>query len=289
MMGLLDKAVCDSRQRREKQLEWKKMTDDGRPEFRSWVDRQPDPGWGLMPLTHVCKSLIANDIVREGRIEPKECDVFSRSLAYFFYGRPAYRTNGDGPIKNPAACPMCFIFDPKMLDRAHAVHPFDTGAFNARLYKYTVMDEMNIQDFTLGRGVTAPNKLIKAIYGSRDVYFDGDPSKIPTPDKISAAGELLVRTYVALVRSDGRNEADDRVGTIEVTFGDPVPLEGNLIAIVIPDILWNDKDKSDWLKELSRTGVDILPFRYSGGRHPEHYHDMIEVEVRAYFEARGDI
>jgi hypothetical protein len=242
-----------------------------------------------MPLTHVCKGLIAGDIIRDGRIEPAECSVFGRSLAYFFYGRPAFRVKGDGPIRNYAACPFCFIFDPRMIDRAHAIHAFDTGAFGARLYSHVIMDEMQIEDFSLERKADRPNRLIKAVFGNRKAYFDGDTMNIPDPASIAPAGEFLVRTYIDLVKSVGRNEPDDRVGSIEVTFGDPVPLNGNLLAVVVPDILWNDKDKANWLAALSGAGVKILPFHFLQGREPEHHHATMEVEIRNYFTSREDL
>jgi hypothetical protein len=260
-----------------------------RPEFRKWVDNLPDAAWPMMPLTHICKAFIANDIVRDGQVAPSPCGVFERSLAYFFYGRPAYRTQGDGPVKKPAACPMCFIFDPKIMDQAEAIHPFDTGAFHARLYRHAMLDEMAIGDFSLERHTLRPNRIINTVYGSRSAYFDGDRSKIPEPSKIAGESEFLVQAYIELLRSAGRNEPDDRVGTIEVVMGEAVPLEGNLLAVVVPDILWNDKDKESWLVGLADAGVQILPFRFLHGREPEHHHAMIEVVIRDFYDSRGEL
>jgi len=258
-----------------------------RPEFRDWVDRQPDPAWTLMPLTHLCKALIGGDIARHGKVEPTDCAVLDRSVAYFFYGRPAYRTRGDGPVKNPAACPMCFIFDPKVIDSADEIFPFDTGAYSARLYSHIVMDEMELGDFSLETQARRANRLIAATYGTREAYFDGDRTAIsPTA---AARTDFLAHTYLELLRSTGRNEPDDRVGTIEVTNSQPTPLSGNLLATVVPDIIWNSTDKASWLVDLEASGVKVLPFRYLHGREPEHHHAMIEAEVREFYIARGDV
>lgn len=265
------------------------MGDNSRPEFREWVDRQPAPGWGLMPLTHISKSLIAKDIAREGRIAPAHCPVFERALAYFFYGRPAYRTKGDGPVRNLAACPMCLIFDPSIIEAADCIHPFDTGAFNSRLYKHVMLDEMNIADFSLGTDASRPNKLISAVYGDRAAYFDGDTRNLASVSERIPNSEFLARSYIDLLTSPGRNEPDDRVGTIEITFGQDVQLEGTLIAIVVPDLIWNDRERADWLAAFSQAGVEILPFRYLHAREPEHHHAMIEIEVRNFFAARGEL
>lgn len=263
------------------------MAAPSRPEFREWVDKQPDPAWTLMPLTHICKALVGNDIARIGRIEPTDCEILGSSVAYFFYGRPAYRTSGDGPIKNPAACPMCFVFDPRLIEEATEIHPFDTGAYTARLYSHIFMDEMKREDFSLESQSRRPNRLINTVYGTREAYFDGNRAKISTT--AAAPADFLAYTYIELLRSTSRNEPDDRVGTIEIVCGESVPLAGNLLATVVPDIIWNDQDKSEWLSKLQALNVTILPFRYLHGRDPEHHHAMIEIEIRNFYESRGDI
>lgn len=63
----------------------------GRTDFREWVDKQPNPNWPRMPLTHIAKALVAADIAKSGQIALTNCDIFRKPLAYFFYGRPAYR------------------------------------------------------------------------------------------------------------------------------------------------------------------------------------------------------
>jgi len=71
----------------------------GRPDFREWVDKQAKPDWPLMPLTHITKGVVAADIANAGVISPHDDKVFNEPVAYFFYGRPAYRVSGDGAIK----------------------------------------------------------------------------------------------------------------------------------------------------------------------------------------------
>jgi hypothetical protein len=261
--------------------------DFGRPEFREWVDTKPDPAWGLMPLTHICKGLIARDVIREGQVSPSLCPVFDRSVAYFFYGRPAYRVSGDGAIRDAAACPFCFIFDPKTISNAQNVHPFDTGAFQARMFNPAIMDEMAIQDFALGTDHTRPNRLIQCLYQDRAGYFEGDTRRIPPADEITSEGDFLARAYIRLVRSEGRNEVDDRVCTIEVTMGEPLDIEGALMAVVVPDILWNERERTPWIANLAEQGVEIRPFLFSIGRAPDHHHAMIEQEIRLLYAERG--
>jgi hypothetical protein len=255
----------------------------GRPEFREWVDREADPPWGLMPLTHIAKAFLAKDIIRSGKVDTSDCQVFNRSLAYFFYGRPAYRVSGEGAIKTAATCPFCFIFDPMIAENADSIHAFDTGAFERRLYTHTLLDEMNIADFSLGKDLSRANRLISKVFIRRDIYYDGSMCEIAESDILAPPGEFLARAYIDLLKSVGRNEPDDRVGTIEVTFGEPVSIEGTLLAIAVPDILWGDKHQTNWLLTLLNSGVEILPYRFLMGKDSSYHHAMIELQIREFY------
>ncbi|MEN5361923.1 hypothetical protein [Brevundimonas intermedia] len=254
-----------------------------RSDFRDWIDDQPDPQWPLMPLTHVTKAFTARDIIREGKVSPSEAGPLKVPLAYFFYGRPAFRVSGDGSIKVGATCPVCFVFDPEIIKRAHAIHAFDTGAFGKRMYSHVMMDEMNVTDFALGADPSAPNKLISAAFGSQEAYFEGDLSRAASPES-APVWNFLAQAYLQLLISPGRNEPDDRVGAIEVTFADPVLLADNLYAVIVPHILWTDDDPAPWLKELREAQVEILPYKFIPGKSPEHYYGLIESEVRSLLE-----
>lgn len=259
----------------------------GREGFREWVDRQPDPGWGLMPLTHVTKGIHAEDIIRAGQVGTAECKVFNEQLAYFFYGRPAYRVGGDGAVKVEAACPYCFVFDAALIHTAKAIHAFDTGAFVKRLYTHVMMEEMNIEDFSLQRDVTRPNRIVAAAFATMSNYLDGDITKVTSADDGAEPWEFHARSYLHLLASPGRNEPDDRICSIEVVFGNAVPLVGNLSAVVVPHTLWDKGKRAPWLEVLDSAGVEILPYIFVPGRHPEHYHAHLETAVRDFYKRRG--
>lgn len=259
----------------------------GRPDFRQWVDKQPSPNWPLMPLTHITKGVGAADIAKAQAINPSDCKVFEEPLAYFFYGRPAYRVSGDGAVKAEAACPFCFIFSAGLIDSAKAMFAFDTGAFEKRLYKHIIVDEMNVEDFSLEKDTQRPNKLISAVFGSRQTYFDGDISKIADPEAITESWDFHARTYLQLLSSPGRNEPDDRICSIEVIFGESVPLKGNLLAAIVPHTLWDKNSQAPWLQKLQADGVSICPYLFVPGRHPEHYHAQLEAAVRTLYQMWG--
>jgi hypothetical protein len=224
----------------------------GRSVFREWVDNQVDPRWPVMPLTHISNGIIAEDIIRCDEIDVKLCQVFSEYLAYFFYGRPAYRLNGDSSVKFEAACPYCFIFNSVLVAEAKTIFAFDTGAFHARLYKKYMMPDMNVEDFSLEKDSTRPNRIISSVFSSMRAYFDGDITQVVDKNEVSEPWDFHVRAYLDLISSSGRNDPDDRICSIEVIFDKKIPLCGNIKAVIVPHTLWNSirEKKAPWLIRL---------------------------------------
>lgn len=251
--------------------------------FRQWVDRQ-DPGdQSDLPLTHTTKAYHAEGIIKSKEVVPRICKVFHEALAYFFYGRPAYRVSTDKLIQYEAACPYCLIFSPQLIKRAKRIFPFDTGAYEARLYKHVLIDEMQLEDFSLERQSDRISKLINTIFSNRVEYFDSNRAAMSDPEEVSDAWEMAARAYLKLIQSPGRNEPDDRICSIEVIFSDPVPFANNLLAVVVPHTHWKDGSGAPWLQDLQNDGVDIVPYTFIPGRHPEYYQTMMEAEVRKYY------
>ncbi len=261
--------------------------DGGRPDFREWVDGQLNPNWPPMPLTHITKALSAADIAKSGYVDVVKCDLFGKPLAYFFYGRPAYRVSGDGAIKIEAACPCCFIFNAKLIEKAEAIFAFDTGAFSKRLYKHMLTDEMAVEDFSLGTDVSRPNKLILKTFGSRLAYFQGDIYAIPDPTTITKSYEFHARSYLNLLTSPGRNEPDDRICSIEVILGEKIPLKESLLAVIVPHTIWDDE--APWLKNLHKAGATIQPYNFVPGRHPDYYQAQLEAAAKELYERWGSL
>ena len=242
-----------------------------------------------MPLTHIAKGITAEDIIRSKHINPSDDGIFDKPLAYFFYGRPAYRVSGDGSIRIEAACPFCFIFKPELIEEAAALHAFDTGAFNNRMYKSKLMEEMSVEDFSLEKSHVRANKLISSVFITKLNYFNADTTSIGDADSHADSWDFLARGYLELIKSKGRNEPDDRICSIEVVFSDIVKIEGNLKAIVVPHTLWDERKKAPWLAKLSNDGVKIAPYAFIPGRHPEYYLALLEESVRGLYNIWGEL
>ena len=250
------------------------------------MDRQADPGWALLPLTHITGGLETEDIILSGEIAPTDCKVLKDRVAYLFYGRPAYRLSQSSVVKLEETCPYCFVFSEDVVRKADKIFAFDTGAMGGGFYKHVISEKMDIQDFSLEGDLTRPGKLIAATFKTLENYLWGDTGKVARAEDASDPGEFHARAYLGLLNSKGRNEPDDRVGALEVTFRDAVSI-ADLKAIVVPHTLWSGAVKTPWLKLLADRGVAVRPYKFIPGRHPEYYHALMEHAVMDLYEAWG--
>jgi len=162
------------------------------------------------------------------------------------------------------------------MDRAEGAYAFDTGAFNARLYSHVFSEDFRAEDYRLEPNSETLHKLIKATFGEIEFYLDADRSQLIPPEEGAEPWEMHARAYLELLASPGRNEPDDRICTIEVVFKDTIPLDGSLLAVIVPHTVWNDHKKSPLLRSLHSNGVEICPYKFVPGRHPEHYQTLVE-------------
>ncbi|WP_125901051.1 hypothetical protein [Methylobacterium indicum] len=261
----------------------------GRKGFRAWVDKHSPSDSRILPLTHITRGIGADDIVECGVIKVDKDFVFDQSVAYLFYGKPAYRLNDKDIVKLEAACPFCFIFKAELINKAKAIFAFDTGAFAKRLYSHILTDEMDIEDFLLEKDISRPNKLISATFGDAIRYIDGRFPASFSVETTAEAWEHHARAYLHLITSFGRNEPDDRIHSIEIIFSEDIKIENNLLALVVPHTHWGDDKKAPWLSSLHAKGVDILTYDFVPGKHPEHYHSLVEASVKDFYKIKGII
>jgi hypothetical protein len=173
------------------------------------------------------------------------------------------------------------------MKNAKAILPFDTGAFSRRLYREFLLEEMSISDFALPVDPASPNKIISAVFSSLKNYLNGDSTDINAPDSIAEPWEFHARAYLNLIATPGRNEPDDGLSAIEVLFSQSVPLLDNLKALIVPHTLWDGTRSAPWLHDLHSRGVQIIPYLFVPGRHPEHYQALVESAVFDLYEAWG--
>jgi hypothetical protein len=257
--------------------------------FHKWASNLPEADWQRLPLTHVTKAFTGEKILESGIVLASTCKVRNGPHAYFFYGRPAYRASADNLIQLSAAAPYCLIFKPDLIERSAEIVAFDSGAFANRMYSHVLIDEMSYGDFSLGKDSWLPNKVIQATYGTREAYYQGDKSNLLSAESEIAPWALTATAYLSLLKSQGRNEPDDRVGTIEVVFDHDVICKDYLLAVVVPNIHWgiDVRDRSPLLTNLDKSGVKIFPYVFIPGKHSEYYQSQIEAVVATYYRSNG--
>ena len=260
------------------------LGETNRPGFMEWVREFETPDWPLLPLTHVTSCFRAEQVLRGGRLDTAECQVFGEPLVYFFYGRPAYRLKDAAVIKREVFSPFCFVFRPALIESASAIHAFDSGALSARLYNHVLADEMRPADFRLDCPEAA-NKLINGVFQSRADYLMGDISKIRNVNV--SRYQFAAQSYLDLLGSPGRNEPDDRAYTIEVISRSSHNLSGNLMAMVMPHTLWDENAMAPWLKSFKGTEIEVEPYEFQPGKSPEFYYCNLLRSVREIFRRRN--
>lgn len=255
--------------------------------FKKWVSEQPKNSSKLLPLTHITLARFARDILSDGQIEPRSCKVMGKVVAYFFYGRAAYRVGGDETVSTESRLPICFIFKSDLIQQSNDVYPFDSGAFGGSLYKNYMGREFQLSDFSLAGEPSLLNRLISTAYPSVEDYVSGNSENIVDPDDVSNRGDFEAQAYLKLINSKGSNTPDDRVGSIEVLFTDGIKIEDNLACAIVPHTLMDPSLGAPWLKELESKGIKILTYEYLPKRRTEYFQAEIEKLFRNYCKERG--
>jgi len=80
-----------------------------------------------LPLAHLTARRWLQSILKCGRLEPRPCKVFSKSLLYFSYGGVFYRTS---PLQTERVTelPVALVFSPEIMNAISRLFPFDSGA-----------------------------------------------------------------------------------------------------------------------------------------------------------------
>lgn len=254
--------------------------------FSRWLKEKERTSFGYLPLTHVTKAIRLEKIVNGRVLNPTMCANFEKDLLYAFYGRAAYRVGGDGTIRNEALSPVCMVLNGELIERAYGVYPFDTGAYKNRMYKHHMGNELDLEDYAIGSDNELPNQLIQALYKNVGKYFDADNRVLPERTELAKASDMSAGVYLDLIKSVGRNEPDDRVGSIEVLLQEGVKLSEHLQCIILPDAFNVESDDGDWLENLRSMRCQVRFYKYVPGKGPEYYHCHLEAELRKFFIER---
>ena len=132
--------------------------------FRSTVNSHPAMAKEL-PLIHTSRCEFLNSFTASHTLEPRLCNVFSESLVYLFYGRPAYRSQRGGRYGEPIAlCPVCFVFKPHTVSSSiHRVFPCDSGAVTSARFE-PELRAADLTELSLKPEIESARRLVSLIF-----------------------------------------------------------------------------------------------------------------------------
>jgi hypothetical protein len=250
--------------------------DFGKGRLRALVSATTDT-LPRLPLVHSTDSYVFEDVLADGAIAPRACNVFKgEALTYFFYGRPAFRPNLDAePTGLKHYFPVCLLLKPDWTASVKRVFPFDSGAFHNSFYSAYLHDKMKLGDFGLEADMSSPGKVVSIFFGSNPAYLVGKPRAEPKIDP----SEFEAHSYLALVHAKHSNAIDNRGSGIEVQTAEIVSIADAVAAVIIPST-FADGRTGERLKKL---GIDILPYSTFERYRPSEYMSKITELCLTYY------
>jgi hypothetical protein len=255
--------------------------------LEKFISRNTVTGTESLPLVHTTRSYSIEQIKETNNISTHKCNIFDENLVYLFVGRPAYRRNKSGAQAEYWELPCCFIFDSEKNIAAKRIFPFDSGAFKSGLYPEYIKF-MDIVNFEATRS-DAPERIISAIFGTRERYFGGKSKSEEDFCNEFQLGPLdaEIKALRKLADDGTTTNFDDRRFTIEVQSTSSIDFAINPPdAVVIPAVYLEDIDIrkkiiDDWKATPLTYEVNSLSL--------ELYDGIVFQRVADYYRSKGYI
>jgi len=246
------------------------------PHFRDFIHGSA-PLAGQLGLTHVTDCARLGGLVASRKLEPRHCDVFGEPLIYLFYGRPAYRRAWtDGATSNLDYARICLILRDDVATKAHRVLPFDSGGFSR--YSNAFHDSLTLADFEL-LPTDHPLKIIGAFYDTLESYWTMEPVQPRT----FPVTQHAVRAYYHLITGGLAEQFDDRCSAIEVQLASTLPLDGEVVALVGPNQIFDDPAVKSMMADW---GAEPRGYRVPRMFNPSEVAGRLFSEVERFLEDR---
>lgn len=237
------------------------------------------PHLKALPLTHLTDWAGFVAISKDGQFAPKKpCSIYGKYLVYGFYGRPAYRLRDEGLSHSlPTFAPVCFILNPKLVDGAERMLPFDSGGFNR--YAAAMHPSLTLDDYELTSGLASIATIISYFWGSNAGYYG---TKFLDSLAIGPAAVALIH-YYSLISNRLSTVFDNRCSTIEVQLPSPVKLDANVEAIVVPSSVAGDEAATI----AASLSAELLTYEFEMPYKVSDFHASVRSVVREFLHTRG--
>ncbi len=241
------------------------------------VDETPIEKLSLM---HTANGEDFLSILSEQKIRTADCKVFrSEKLAYFFLGRPAYKT-AVAPDPSFWQLPAVFILKKFPEAKPIRIFPFDSGGLAEKRYE-KIIGKIKLENFELTGEGEQIAKAIKYFFGDQERYLSAKaiPYEV-VADRIGERTSAFPTLALSKLYNHNFNEIiDDRVRLIEFQFDQDIDLSGgNLRAVIIC---------REWLRDpaikemLEATGCDVKTYPLFPLRSSDYYSRIYELAMEA--------
>lgn len=247
------------------------------PTLRTLVAGHPDMAEEL-PLIHTSRCEHLSVITTAHTLEPRPCSVFSESLIYLFYGRPAYRsTRGTKGGESIALCPVCFVFKPRTVSLAtHRLYPCDSGAVAGDFFKPEITTG-DLAQLAFDPQIENARRWVSLMFNGNTNYFRG---KV-VAGKTFVAGSLEER-FCKLLMRPGPVDYDDRKSAIEVQVNQIITLKDQLLFVVLPNEFLEEKQIRNAI--INIWNCDPVGYPTVNGDVPASYNSVVRDRVTSRFE-----
>lgn len=253
----------------------------GGSELWQWLKGVP-PFPKQLAWCHTTDAYHLRTIIKTGLFEPSPCTVFDQKLLYFFYGRPAYRSESADSLMHTAKAPVVIVLAPGLITKGTRLFPFDTGAFKSR-YKSWLYPDMELSDFELACSDNAPERHVQAFFGSNLDYLQLKGVEPPP----ACQGSFEAESIVKLIKDESNESADDRRIAVELQLDAPIAFDASTVmALIVPDEL----TQATWLEAFAAgagAGVALHTYPLAVVRRASHYQVFLEEMVAEIQKDRG--
>lgn len=235
-----------------------------------------------LPLMHSCDGFAATSIIHDKTINVCECPVFHEKLLYFFYGRPAYKVSERVKGNRPGHLylPVCFIVPFKEV-KPHRIFPFDTGAFDAKMYNKFLHHKMKIDEFELENTLEEVKQYIHVFYDNNINYIRGVASSVKD------SGDDYVDGLISIHNFTGEEEIDGRANTVEVIADKGVNVHDAVECIILPEPLSRAPKIQPFIKNNPQ--IDFRLYDVPLLCAPSEFNAVVYQKVMDYFREKNVI
>lgn len=242
---------------------------------------------GDLPLIHSTKAFHLRSLQQTNTLFASDCDVFvGEKLNYFFVGRPAYKTDTEEAESAYWEYPCCFIFEFAAIGDVRRIFPFDSGAFDRKLYP-SYMSMMKPEAFEVGAVAQAPGRIIGAFFGSPGRYFEMKPvgEDAFNAEHLLKPMDMEVRALHRLSLERSSTKFDDRRLTIEVQSSSDLDLTVTRpLAVIAPSEFYEDEAFRAHVETVWKAAPISYPI---SALNVGAAYGQIYDKVREFYKARG--